>query len=116
MPKLKKNIEKNLILLLECFFLIFLLFLTAFNLNSALPERKVLGISTQELNTSDQEKDYLNQIILENPTYFDALIEVTKLELIEGNIKKAEKYYNLAKTINPNSKELRQISGELKNK
>jgi len=91
MPKIKKTKNNNLIRLIEYSFILIILFLTAINLNVSSKESKVL----------------------ENPLYLNGYLELIKLNIQESNFNKAKKYFNIAKSINPNSQIIKSFGKTL---
>ena len=103
MPKNNKTKNNNLIRLIEYFSIIVILFLTAVNLNNYSKDQEVLGARIENFDLTSEKISFLESIIDKNPLYFDAYIELIKLNTEELNTKEAIKYFEIAQKINPNS-------------
>ena len=100
--------KKYQIKLLEYLFVILFLSLTFFNLNNYFSKKEVLGVSTEnEVNIKKIE--YLDKLVQNNPSYLDGYLELVNLEISDSNYLKANEYLESAKSINPNSQELKII-------
>ena len=115
MPKSKKNTNNKFIEVFEFVSILIILFLTSFNLSNYSNTNNVLGASTENINNIDAKIIYLENVVKENPLYFDAYTELFKLNIDNNNIKNAEKYLDILKTINPNSQINRVLEKELNN-
>jgi|GEM_PF-3370712 len=115
MPKKTKLPKDNLLMFIEYLLLIIILSLTTLNLQKGSTTKNVLGLSTEVLssNIDNEQKTFLKTILSQNPTYLDGIIEMAKLEIIDKNFDSARKYLDLAKEINPNSNEVKEILTDL---
>jgi len=113
MPKIKKTKKNNLIRLIEYSFILIILFLTAINLNVSSKESKVLGTKIEDINLTNEKISYLESVIDENPLYLNGYLELIKLNIQESNFNKAKKYFNIAKSINPNSQIIKSFGKTL---
>lgn len=113
----KKGFKKQILLLCSCCAIGILLLLTAVNLNSYLTTREVLGLKTQneqndlELN---EGKNYWENFVSQNPTYFEGWIELTKIYVRLADFEAAKTAFTMAKGIKPNSKDLGPLEEKLK--
>lgn len=103
MPKYIKTKKSYLIKIIEYFLIIIILFLTAINLNSHSKQKEVLGANIENVDSTKEKIDFLKSITDKNPLYFDAYIELIKLNIEDLNTNEAIKYYTIAQKINPNS-------------
>ncbi|MFH1971475.1 MAG: hypothetical protein ABIJ05_03790 [Patescibacteria group bacterium] len=112
----KENITKNnsSIRLIEYFFILVILFLTAINLNISSKEDKVLGTTIENINLTKEKISFLENMVKENPLYFDAYLELINLNLEESNIGEAKKYFEIARSINPNTQILKTFGETFK--
>jgi len=113
MPKNKKNTSKYLIRFIEFFFILLILFFTSINLYEFPINNDVLGTSTINTNTTEEKIVYLENIVQNNPLYFDAYTELIRLNIEKNDFENANKYLNTLKTINPNSRTIRILEKEL---
>jgi len=96
------DLNPNLLFLLSCVTVVAILLLTSFNLTNYLVPKKVLGT---EIDTAEvlKEKDFWNEFLAKNPTYYDGWIELSKIESELGDTQKAKDCLDKAREINPNS-------------
>ncbi|MBU0998002.1 hypothetical protein KJ570_00445 [Patescibacteria group bacterium] len=113
MPKINKTKNNNLIRLIEYFFILVILFLTAINLNVSSKESKVLGAEIEDINLTNEKISYLENLINENPLYFNGYLELITLNIQESDFDKATEYFNIAKSINPNSQIIKSFGKTL---
>jgi hypothetical protein len=113
MPKNNKSKKNYLISLIECFFIIVVLFLTAFNLQNYSKQEKVLGAKIENVDLTEDKINFLKSTTEKNPLYFDAYIELIKLNIEESNTKDVTKYLEIAQKINPNSQAIKSIKETL---
>lgn len=95
------DLNSNLFFLLSCLAVITLLLLASYNFTNYLLSKKVLGIENN-LEEILKEKNFWNEFLAKNQTYYDGWIELSKLESELGNTQKAKDYSDKAKEINPN--------------
>lgn len=110
MPKTK---NKYSLLIIEILSSILLLSLTLINLNTHTKNKNVLGVQTEVTNQVIQKIVFLEDLIKNNPHYFDAYVQLINLNRREHNFEKAKEYVEMAKKINPNSLTLRKIQKDL---
>ena len=79
------------------------------NINIYLDKKKVLGTSID----LDKEKSFWETVIIQNPNYKDAYLEIGSIYKDQGNKEKADKYFKKAIKINPNSQETFEIINKL---
>lgn len=103
MPKSRNNTDKILIKLTEYSFFIVIALLTLINLSYYSKSDKVLGSKTEITSNPDDKIIYLENLINENPMFFDAYVELTKIHIEKNDIEGSKKYFEILKTINPNS-------------
>lgn len=110
------KLKKQFVFLCSCCAVILVLLISAFNFENFLTNQKVLGAqsgsSEQELLL--EQKIFWEDFIVENPTYLDGWIELTKINLKLEDIESAKFSLKMAEEINPNSikvKELRTLIG-----
>ena len=103
MPKNIKSKSSHLIKLIECLFIVIILFLTAINLNNHSKQKEVLGANIEYVDLTTEKINFLINVTDDNPLYFDGYIELIKLNIEQSNTKEAIKYYTIAQKINPNS-------------
>jgi len=113
MPKINKTKKNNLIRLVEYSFIFIILFLTAINLNVSSKEEKVLGAKIEDINLTEEKISYLENVINENPAYFNGYLELITLNIQKEDSNKALKYFNFAKSINPNSQIIKSFGKTL---
>lgn len=110
----KRNFKKDRTFYFLVAFAFLVLLLTLANLKIIFMKpgvQKVLGVK----NTYDKNKAYWLEILSYYPDYFPGWIELTKLELEEGNLEKARDAFIKAGEIMPNSKELVPFTENFKN-
>lgn len=76
--------------------------LFTFSLNTP----KVSADSTA-IDKTETQINFMEEVIGEYPTYFDAHLELSRLYLLQGDIGKARESLNAAKKIDPNSKSIK---------
>lgn len=113
MPKNNKSRKNYLIRLIEYSFIIFILFLTAINLGDYSNKEKVLGAKIENVDLTSEKISFLKSITDKNPLYFDAYIEIIRLNIEELNTKEAIKYFEIAQKINPNSQIIKSFKETL---
>jgi len=116
MPKIKETKKNNLIRLIEYSFILIIIFLTAINLNISSKEKKVLGAKIEDVNLTNEKISYLENVIAENPLYFNGYLELITLNIQESDFNKAREYFNIAKSINPNSQIIKSLGKTLNTK
>ena len=97
----KVSLKKAIFFILGVYGILAILFLTAINISVFIVNQKVLGANIEDY--PDQEETFWLNIHSQNPTYFDALIELTKLKIENKETQEAFEYLQKAKAINPNS-------------
>lgn len=109
MPEKTKNTEllkSNLLLLVECFSIIFLLLLASQNISHFLNTKNVLGAKTETVDTHELQTNFWKNILKNNPDYFDGWVELSKIQLSEEDLSKAQESFEKAKFLNPNSEQI----------
>jgi len=109
----KASLKKTIFFILGVYGLLAILFLTAINISVFIADQKVLGVNIE--NYPDQEETFWLNIHSKNPTYLDALIELTKLKVENKETQKAFEYLQKAKAINPNSLIIINLEKQLEN-
>lgn len=103
MPKNNKLKKNNLIRLIEYFSIIIIVVLTVINLSNLSKDKEVLGASIDNVDLTNEKITYLNTVTDNSPLYFDAYIELAKLNIEKLNTNEAIKCLEIAEKINPNS-------------
>ncbi len=60
-----------------------------------------------EVDNTQTQIGFLEEVVSNYPTYFDAHLELSRLYLLEGNVVKAKESLAHAKQIDPNSKSIK---------
>ncbi len=113
MPKTAKiNFKPYFIHYAYCLGIIALLILTSININKFFESQKVLGISV-DVTPLQNEKDYWENIVSQNPSYTDGYLEIAKVDVELGDKNEATAYITKALTLDPNSTEITSVQKAL---
>ena len=113
----RTKLKKQFILICSCCAAIFVLFVTTFNLNSFIYQRRVLGIQTELQSQQSKllkEKAYWVGFLAQNPNYFSGWVELTKVYIGLGDMESARAALTRAGEIKPNSELLRDLEQQIK--
>lgn len=114
MPKNKTITSINFVRITELILVITLLIFSAINISSK-KEEKVLGLKSEISFTTQEKISFLNDLIVTHPNYFDGLIELSKLNLLENNIESSIATLKTAENVNPNHREIKLLKKEIEN-
>lgn len=106
--KVKHNFKKDFMYLCSCCAVILLLFLTGANIHNFLATKKVLSASV-DMSDIENEKNYWQQIVSQNPTYRDGYLQLAIVYDTLGNKEESLKNFEKAKLIDPNSPKIPQV-------
>lgn len=104
--------QGNLFFLASSVAVLFLLFLTSFNLHSFTNKKRVLGVKNESISLLE-EKDFWQATVVKHPTYLDAWLNLARIESQLGNDQLAQEALKTAKIIAPNSPKVLEIENQL---
>lgn len=105
MPTAKKKInkQKELLYLFSIAFTVLVILLTILNLQNIGKKEAVLGAGTE--NNKEElikEKDFWEDFLAKNPTYYDGWIRISKIEFLLNENTSAQKSLEISKRIDSN--------------
>jgi hypothetical protein len=109
----KDIVGSNLIFIFSISLVFFILTLSIINFKHYFSNSKVLGAQT-EVKSNLINETYWREFLIQNPTYFDGWIELTKTEIESNNKDAANKALFTAEKIDPNSDIIMQLKEEIK--
>lgn len=92
--------------------IITILLLTGANIQSLTSSKKVLGTNT-DTTPLIKQKVYWEGIVAKNPTYRDGYLELALINQTLGDKDASLKFYEKAKSIDPNSDKIKQVQALL---
>lgn len=96
-----------------CFGIIILL-LTALNLLVYFSPHTTIVVAAKD-TTPEQDAYYLQNLLLQNPTYRDGWVQLAKLEFYLGNTKEAQNAVRKVIELDPNYSEIEYLTNLLNN-
>jgi cytochrome c-type biogenesis protein CcmH/NrfG len=103
----KLSLKSEVLYLCSCCAVVVVALLATANMNSYIKTNNVLGAGSKIPDETPQmlinQKEYWNGFLNEHPTYVDGWIELTRINLEQGNYEKAKEAYQKALFISPNS-------------
>lgn len=96
------HFKQNAKYLLVVSFVLSVLTLVTFNIQSISLGKRVLGASTRVVQNLQTEKNFWQNFLQENPSYLDGWIELGIIEEELGNNDASIQAFSKAKEINPN--------------
>ena len=111
MSKIKpksKNLNSFFLIIL---FIVFLLFLSFLNVNFYFKQNEDKVLSAQE--EAFNEEEYWINFLKDNSNYLPGYLELTKIQIKNGDINKARQTILKAKELNPNSPEIIKLEENL---
>ncbi len=115
MPKVRKtkgkkiNVKKEFVFLCSCCATLFVLLIAGYNFKAYLNVQKVLGTETATESSNYEEKVFWLNFLKANPRYLDGWIELTKIDIANGDVQGAKENLKKAFEINPNSEKLKSL-------
>lgn len=96
------HFNENAKYLLTIAFVLSVLTLITFNLQTISLGKRVLGASAKVVQNLQTERDFWQGFLKENPSYLDGWIELGIIESELGNVDASAQAFVKAETINPN--------------
>jgi len=114
LPSVLAIIENKIVFILLA---VVIFFISVLNFTYLFVNKRVLGSSTEaNKNISDiyeGQFNYWQDLVYSQPNYFPGLVELTKLAINNNDKVLARQYFDQAKSLNPNSRDLIEIENIL---